>query len=92
MRRGIVSNTLRLYETWDKACGVAKHDETQTKWQTNTKFNAAASVVDAPQYWKIKLHLPFLDHLIVQLEDRLTTFFRVSKHNRGSCQKLKTQV
>jgi len=63
---------------WNKACGVAKREEIpvtkpRLSGRQKHRLNAAASADDTPQhYWKINLHLPFLDHLIVQLEDRLT--------------------
>lgn len=61
---------------WNKAWGEAERlDISITKPRTTTKqmhrSNAEAGTPE--EYWKINLFLPFIDHLIMQLQDRLTT-------------------
>src|SRR5664279_5372783 len=64
---------------WDKACGEAESEgisvvKPRVSGRQTHRSNTAAGPDDTPQqYWKINLFLPFLDHLIIQLEDRLTT-------------------
>ena len=67
---------------WNKACTAADDEgisdtkprvsAKQTR-RSNTSQSASMGTSDTPQqYWKLNLFLPFLDHLIVQLENRLT--------------------